>query len=121
MGGPQANRTPAAKPFGNVRTCRASSREPFRIGLRHDDATLDEVVCSLPSVVHLEQMDDDAWWLGIDLTDGRRITVNLTTGGPRRGARITGTCYVEGSARAVPVERIDVRAVEASRARRRRS
>ncbi len=96
----------------------ASSREPYRVGLRHDDATLDELLCSLPSFVHLEQMSDDAWWLGVDLADGRQIHVNLTTGGKRRGARITGTCTVEGN-KSAPV-RVDIRSVESALGRRRR-
>lgn len=40
---------------------------------------LDEVVSNNVSVFHLERMDRNAWWMRIDLKDGRAIVVNLST------------------------------------------
>lgn len=31
---------------------------------------IDEVVFTDPQMVHIEQMDDDCWWIGVDLADG---------------------------------------------------
>lgn len=45
----------------------------------NDDGSLDEVVATAPTHVHLEQMADDAWWLRIDMPDGRAVVVNLWT------------------------------------------
>lgn len=39
--------------------------------IRHnDDGTIDEIVASGVSV-HIEQMSDDGWFIGIDAPDGR--------------------------------------------------
>lgn len=57
-------------------------REPWVVRL-NDDGTLDEV-CAHGAFVHLEQMDDDQWWLGIDV-GGRSLHVNLWT---KRNTRI---------------------------------
>ena len=43
----------------------------------NDDESLDEVVVHEPLFVHLEQMSDDSWWLGIDLKNGKVININL--------------------------------------------
>ncbi len=42
---------------------------------RNDDGTLDEVVAR-DAVVHLEQMDDDHWWMCIE-SGGESVHVNL--------------------------------------------
>ena len=73
-----------------------------------EDGTLDEVVVSHPAVVHLEQMDEGSWWLGIDLVDGRRVTVNLST---KRNARVYGMADVSGA-------RLDIVAIEAELGRK---
>lgn len=53
-----------------------------------DDGTLDEVVVDHPVSVHLEQMEDDSWWLGIDIGDGDPLVVWLGTRGRKaKGGR----------------------------------
>jgi hypothetical protein len=42
-----------------------------------DEEELDEVIATNASV-HLEQMDDNAWWLSIR-AGGQTVTVNLVT------------------------------------------
>ena len=42
---------------------------------RNEDGTLDEVVAS-NCWFHLEQMDDDHWWMRVETSDGA-VTVNL--------------------------------------------
>lgn len=41
------------------------------------DDVLDEVVCFKPAVVHLERIDNCAWWLGITFEDGTEVHVNV--------------------------------------------
>lgn len=36
----------------------------------NDDRCIDEIVISNPALVHIEQMDDHAWWIGIEMEDG---------------------------------------------------
>ena len=31
---------------------------------------IDEVVFNRPQMVHIEQMGDECWWIGVDLADG---------------------------------------------------
>lgn len=52
------------------------NRPPFG-EIREQLGALDEVVAKESAFVHLEQMDDNAWWLRIDLKDGRAIVVNF--------------------------------------------
>ena len=56
-----------------------------------DDGKLDEVVVEHAKHVHLERMDQGAWWMRIELADGSAIVVNLA-------ARRPGTTLVEGIA-----------------------
>ena len=42
-----------------------------------EEGRLDEVIAHSPSIFHMELMDVDAWWIGIDLDDGERLTVSL--------------------------------------------
>lgn len=44
---------------------------------RNDDGSLDEIVGF--AFVHLEQMDDHFWWMGLNTTDGRMLHVTFTT------------------------------------------
>lgn len=54
---------------------------------RNDDGTLDEVI--VPNChAHLEQMGDNHWWLGLDLSDGTHVAVNLWTGRALIRARV---------------------------------
>jgi hypothetical protein len=55
----------------------------------NEDGTLDEV-CAW-GFVHLEQMDDGHWWLGIDTIDGQLLHVNLWARG-----KIQALAEVEG-------------------------
>lgn len=62
------------------------------IEARHnDDGTLDEVVASGVDF-HLEQLSDGVWWIGLELPDGKRSTVVLSTA---RGAKVSGRYEVE--------------------------
>jgi len=45
----------------------------------NDKGTLDEIVSSEATLVHLEQMDTDIWWLGIDLPGDQIIRVFLSS------------------------------------------
>lgn len=47
----------------------------------NDDMTLDEVVADKPLHLHLEQMSERSWWMGIQTKDGRHITVNFESNG----------------------------------------
>jgi hypothetical protein len=51
----------------------------------NEDGSIDEIVIGAASHVHLEQMDDGHWWLGIMCDDGARLRVNLAT---LRGGKI---------------------------------
>ena len=42
----------------------------------NDDGTIDEIV-AVGVNFHLEQMDDDCWWMAISLPDGRCLHVNF--------------------------------------------
>ncbi len=60
----------------NERHNVASKMKTWEIRL-NDDGSLDEVVADTCSV-HLEQMDDNQWWLGVDdlpCAKGHRISV----------------------------------------------
>lgn len=57
---------------------------------RRGELTLDEVVAR-DATVHLEQMDDDSWWLGVDLLDGQRLMISLA----RRKRKVHATVEVE--------------------------
>lgn len=39
---------------------------------------IDEIVLHYPSMVHVEQMDDSCWYIGIDMPDGTSWTGNFT-------------------------------------------
>lgn len=47
------------------------------------DGTLDEV-CAKGVMIHLEQMDTGAWWLGIDAPNGDHLRLWLSTAKPDR-------------------------------------
>jgi hypothetical protein len=83
------NAPESVRPRDRARKGRAPSTD-LRISPR-EDGTLDEVFVAEPVNVHLEQMADDHWWMGIDLADGSQMMVTLWTGGAkgnRRGSRI---------------------------------
>jgi hypothetical protein len=65
--------------------------ETVRIEPR-DDGTLYEVFVHRPASVHLEQMSNQHWWLGITLEDGRRVVVNLCA----KTQRIFGNVGIDG-------------------------
>jgi hypothetical protein len=61
----------------------ASAYKDQNIELRPDGDpadSLDEVIAHNIRLVHLERMGDNAYWLGIDLEDGRHLRVNFWTG-----------------------------------------
>lgn len=43
-----------------------------------DGGDIDEVVIRNAAAVHVEQMDDRCWWIGIDLPDGSRWMGNFS-------------------------------------------
>jgi len=47
-----------------------------RIG-RNEDGSLDEVVVHNVASFHIEQMNARDWWIGLELADGRRITLAI--------------------------------------------
>lgn len=47
-------------------------------------ARLDEVFVSGQLSIHLEQMDDGAWWMRIERPEGDALVVNLWTKGNKR-------------------------------------
>jgi len=47
-----------------------------------DDGTLDDLVFTHASHVHLERMDTGHWWMGILLPDGRQFTLQFTSRAP---------------------------------------
>lgn len=51
----------------------------------NEDGTVDEVFVPA-TFVHIEQMDDNAWWMGITQPDGELVHVNLWT--PRTRIRL---------------------------------
>lgn len=52
---------------------------------RYDAAGLDEVFVDAPiKCFHLERMDVGAWWMRLDLHDGRGVVVNLCAKRPSR-------------------------------------
>lgn len=55
----------------------------------NEDGTLDEIFAG---PVHIEQMDDNHWWIGIALPNGETLHVNFWT--PRAKIRAS---YLEGS------------------------
>ena len=72
-----------------VRTDLASAYKDDTIELRPDGEdirgkdfsdSLDEVIARNVKLVHLERMGDNAYWLGIDLADGRHLRVNVWAG-----------------------------------------
>lgn len=58
-----------------------------------EDDVFDEVVASNPASVHLERMDNCAWWLGITFDDGTEIHVNI--GARNQHAKSYATYWVE--------------------------
>lgn len=62
---------------------------------------LDEVCIANPAFVHLEQMSKGAWWLRIDLADGRGVVVRLYS-----KRRIRGGVEIEAGP-AVPPEPVE--------------
>lgn len=62
----------SVKPYGTIRFLA-------------DGKTLDDISIESVANVHIEQMDDNAWWVGIYLPDGRRLTFDITA---ERGLKI---------------------------------
>lgn len=48
------------------------------------DGSHDEIVACHPRLLHLEQMDEDAWWMGIEMKDGSYFHVNFNSDTPIR-------------------------------------
>lgn len=45
----------------------------------NDDQTIDEIVARDVRSLHIEQMDDGLWWMGVEREDGVRLMVNFHT------------------------------------------
>ena len=56
-----------------------------RILWNERDGEIDEVVFTNPEVVHIEQMSDKCWWIGVHLADGTYWSGNFHTHRQRRG------------------------------------
>jgi hypothetical protein len=52
-------------------------------------ADIDEIVLEGVDCVHIEQMNDGHWWIGIDLHDGGYWAGNFSTLSPRSRMRFT--------------------------------
>ena len=73
----------SACPHTPYRGDLASAYEDKSIELRPNGDppdSLDEVIAHNVKLVHLERMGDNAYWLGIDLEDGRHLRVNFWAG-----------------------------------------
>lgn len=58
-------------------------RKDFRVTL-DNDGQLDELFCHAD--IHLERMDDNQWWMGINLPEGRSL--RLTFGGISKRSKV---------------------------------
>jgi len=54
----------------------------------NEDGSLDEVILEDVQHFHLEQMDKDAWWIGLTMASGKRYMLNLW----RKGKKIRARC-----------------------------
>lgn len=45
---------------------------------------IDEIVFTNPSAVHIEQMSDNCWWIGVDLPDGSYWAGNFSAVSKKR-------------------------------------
>lgn len=57
-----------------------------------NDGAIDEIVAGQIQAFHLEQLDDDHWWLGIYGKDDRRMSIRFY----RKGKRIIVTAEDDG-------------------------
>lgn len=48
----------------------------------NDHGDIDELVLRDVAMVHVEQMDDNAWWIGIGLANGEWWSGDFTSDGP---------------------------------------
>lgn len=53
----------------------------------NEDSSLDEVVVDIPDLVHIEQMSDNLWWVGIDVGD-EQLVVEFYTGRAKIKAKL---------------------------------
>lgn len=88
-------------------------KEGPRYGL-NEDGTLDEIFAEATHV-HVEQMDDSHWWIGVILASGETLHINFWT--PRTRIRAT---YMEDWAGGLEGGEFNhgVRAPESDRVRR---
>ena len=49
-----------------------------------DDGTLDDVVLTAPTLVHIERMDDDHIWMRVDRADAPDLVFTFWSDGPLR-------------------------------------
>ena len=55
-----------------------SDKKLPRIAIRrNDDDSLDDIVIKDVDMVHIEQMNDQDWWIGISLENGDRICFDI--------------------------------------------
>ena len=63
---------------------------------RHnDDGTLDEVVSDDVKFFHLEQMDEGAWWIGLDHNDGSFTHIWLRSNNQSK-TKVHASCEMDG-------------------------
>lgn len=72
-----------------MRNLRFWSKGEVRL---NDDNSVDEVVTGRIEGVHLEQMSEGSWWMGLSGKDGRRMVVNFQ----RKGKAIVVTVEDDG-------------------------
>ncbi len=60
-----------------------------RVG-RNSDGSLDEIILFDVEYVHLEQMDDSSWWIGIGRKDGTTDHINIFS---RSGKAVVDATY----------------------------
>jgi hypothetical protein len=57
----------------------AMKKEQYEVR-RNEDGTVDEIVSENVKFLHVEQMDNGHWWIGITLKNKKRLMLNFTSG-----------------------------------------
>jgi hypothetical protein len=56
----------------------AMKKEQYEVR-RNEDGTVDEIVSGNIEFLHVEQMDNGHWWIGITLKNKKRLMLNFTS------------------------------------------
>jgi hypothetical protein len=56
----------------------AMKKEQYEVR-RNEDGTVDEIVSENVKFLHVEQMDNGHWWVGITLKNKKRLMLNFTS------------------------------------------